>query len=240
MNTIFTLAVIAGMLGGSSEPTATAHQGSAIVESADAGEMAPRLDEVLALDSADAFDSVDHTQVEAGEPAAIGDTSTPSANGGGGTIWFLLGLLPLALPFLGTALSADRVTEYKDWGMVLKSYPVNASEVIYKGSLVVIDTDGYARAGVDTASYRCVGIAAESVTGGSADGDEEIQVISGVLALLPASSLAATDVPNIMYLVDDQTIDETTPANSVKVGRLHEYVSATSGWVHIPVGGTTE
>ena len=138
------------------------------------------------------------------------------------------------------ALSAARVTEYKDMGMVIKSYPVNASSVIYKGGLVVIDTDGYARPGVDTTGFRVVGIAAETITGGAADGDEEVQVISGILALLPASSLAATDVPNIMYLVDDQTIDETSPANSVKVGRLHEYVSATSGWVHIPVLGTTE
>lgn len=138
------------------------------------------------------------------------------------------------------ALTADRVTEYKDWGMVSKSYPVNAASVIFKGSLVAIDTDGFARPGVDTASFRVAGIAAESVTGGAADGDVEVEVLSGILVLLPASSIAATDVPNIMFLVDDQTIDETTPANSVKVGRLHEFVSATSGWVHIPVGGTTE
>lgn len=138
------------------------------------------------------------------------------------------------------ALSAATTREYKDWGMVEKSYPVNAGSVIYKGALVAIDTDGYARPAVDTANFRVVGIAAESVTGGASDGDEEVKVISGILVKLPASSLSATDVPNIMYVVDDDTIDETTPANSVKVGRLHEYVSATSGWVHIPAGGTTE
>lgn len=139
------------------------------------------------------------------------------------------------------ALSAARVTSFKDWGMVTKSYPVDKDAVIYKGGLVCIDTDGYARAGVDTANFRCVGIAAESVSGDTVtDGTEEVEVISGILALLEASSIAQTDVPNIMYLVDDQTFDETSPANNVKVGRLHEVVSATSGWVHIPVGGTTE
>lgn len=138
------------------------------------------------------------------------------------------------------ALSAARITNCKDWGMVLKRYPINAASVIYKGGLVVIDADGYARPGVDTANFRVVGIATENVTGGAADGDVTVEVMSGVLVELAATSIAATDVPNIMYLVDDQTFDETNPGNTVKVGRLHEVTSATKGWVHIPVGGTTE
>lgn len=138
------------------------------------------------------------------------------------------------------ALSAARITNFKDWGMVIKNYPINALSVIYKGGLVVIDAEGYARPAVDTSGFRVVGVAMETITGGAADGDETVDVMSGVLVELAASSIAQTDVPNIMYVVDDQTFDETSPANSVKVGRLHEVTSSTKGWVFIPPGGTTE
>lgn len=138
------------------------------------------------------------------------------------------------------ALSASKQRVWKDVCPTVKSHQVNAASVIYKGGLVVKDTDGYARPGVDTASFRVVGLAMEDVTGGSSDGDVEVKVLSGILVKLPATSLAKTDEDQIMYLVDDDTVDETTPANSVKVGRLIEYVSATEGWVYIPPFGTTE
>lgn len=168
------------------------------------------------------------------------DPSAPAPSGGLASTLAVLAALFMALPMLGTALSADRISTYKDWGMVIQSYPVNAASVIYKGALVVIDAEGYLRPAVDTAGFRVVGIAAESVTGGAADGDVECKVISGILVELEASSIAQTDVPNIMYVVDDQTFDETSPLNNVKVGRLHAVTSSTRGWVHIPPGGTTE
>ena len=41
-----------------------------------------------------------------------------------------------------------------------------------------------------------------------------------------------TQINDDMYSVDDQTFDETT-TNSIKVGKLAKYVSATEGWLDI-------
>ena len=50
--------------------------------------------------------------------------------------------------------------------------PVNAASVIHKGAIVALDTTGNAVPGADTAAFVVVGIARESVTGGTNDGDE--------------------------------------------------------------------
>lgn len=136
------------------------------------------------------------------------------------------------------ALSANRISNYKGTP-TLQRYPVNAASVIYKGALVVIDTDGYLRPAVDTTGFIVVGIATEAVTGGSADGDETCEVMANIVVELAASSIAQTSVPLKVYVVDDQTIDETTPANSVIAGLLVEVTSTTKGWVFIPPYGQT-
>lgn len=120
--------------------------------------------------------------------------------------------------------------------MIQSDYGVKASAVIYQGSLVMLDTGGYLVPAADTANCKVVGVADESATGTLVDGVTRCRVLSGATWKFAASSLVITnlDVP-LLYVVDDNTVDETSPANSVKAGSYATpYISATECWMSIP------
>lgn len=134
-----------------------------------------------------------------------------------------------------TVLSADRQTQARHAGM--QKYPVEAGETIYKGALVSIDDDGYLMPASDTAAHRVVGVADENVdNSGGADGALDCRVVSGRAFLFAASSITQAMLGDVMFVVDDQTFDETV-TNGVPCGRLVEFVSTTLGWIFIPSGG---
>jgi hypothetical protein len=124
-------------------------------------------------------------------------------------------------------LTADRQTQLKSPG--LKAYPVKAGITIYAGSIVMLDATGFAVPGANTASCVCAGIARARAVGGATDGAVWVQVEAPVIALLAATSITQAMVGRAMYVVDDQTIDDT--AANVAAGMLMEFVSTTSGWV---------
>ena len=129
------------------------------------------------------------------------------------------------------ALTASRDTHRKDLGVT--SYPVAAATTIYKGGMVALNSGGYLVAAADTAGLLVVGAAAENVDNSAgANGALSAQVRRGK-ARFNASSITQAMVGQIMYVVDDNTFDETTPANSVIAGILDEYVGATDGWLII-------
>ena len=130
-----------------------------------------------------------------------------------------------------TALAADRLTDTKLPGFF--SYPVAASTTIYAGALVCLNTDGYAVPAAATANFKVVGIArAQANNASGSAGDLRVLVDAPVIAKLGATSLAQAQVGETMYVVDDQTVDETA-TTQVTVGTLVEYISATQGWVLI-------
>ena len=134
-----------------------------------------------------------------------------------------------------TALAADRQTQARHAGM--QKYPVEAGETIYKGALVTIDNDGYLMPAQDTAAHRVVGVADENVDNSDgSDGDLDCRVVSGRAFLFVASSITQAMLGDVMFVVDDQTFDETV-TNDVPCGRLVEFVSTTSGYIFIPNGG---
>jgi len=119
----------------------------------------------------------------------------------------------------------------------LAAYPVYELVIIYKGSLVCVNTNGYAVPAADSASFYFVGVAAEYVDNSAgASGDKWVTVYRTGLFELPATSIAQAHVGDIMYVVDDGTFDETTPANSIICGRLQRYISATRGVLDISYG----
>jgi hypothetical protein len=126
----------------------------------------------------------------------------------------------------------------------LKSYLVADNVHIFKGAIVCVEpTYGYATPGADTAGYRVVGIAAEECDNtltGHAAGGKSVRVWHKGEFLLTATSITQVMTGQMMYLVDDATVDEVTVTNFVPVGILVEYVSATSGWVRLdsPYGET--
>jgi hypothetical protein len=119
----------------------------------------------------------------------------------------------------------------------LKSYLVADNVHIYKGALVCVEpTKGYALPGADTASYRFVGVAAEECDNtltGHAAGGKSVRVWHKGEFLLTATSITQVMTGQVLYLVDDETVDDVTVTNFVPVGVLVEYVSATSGWVRL-------
>lgn len=135
-----------------------------------------------------------------------------------------------------TALSANYARRSRGVGYTAL-FPLNAGSVVYKGGLVVLDADGYARPGTDTAGYVCAGVAVESKTGGAADGDVSVKVEFGKEFLFTASSItqAMLNTARAVYVVDDNTIDDSAGvSNYVFAGILTQYVSTTSGYVFVP------
>lgn len=138
------------------------------------------------------------------------------------------------------AATAARVTEFKGLqNAIYTEYPVEAGETIYQGCMVMVDTDGYLTHAADTVNCKVVGIADETVTNSGADGAAFCRVISNVTARFAASSVAIGDFDApLMYVVDNQTVDETSPANSVKAGvHVPPFLSATEAWVFFPAYG---
>lgn len=148
--------------------------------------------------------------------------------------WFkrlslLMGLIMLITVF-PMALSASADIPRKEAG--LQSFPVYANATIYKGALVCINSSGYAIAGANTAGNRFVGVAYEKIVGTSSSGAVNCRVYTMGTFKLTATSITQAMVGQMMYLVDDATVDDFT-SRAISVGTLVEYVSTTSGWVDI-------
>lgn len=135
-----------------------------------------------------------------------------------------------------TALSVDRNTTYRD-GVEIE-LPVYQSVKIYAGSLVCVNgSGGYAIPAADASGNIFMGVAMEQADNSSgSSGDITVRVRRKGVYKFGASSITQAMVGDLMYVVDDQTIDETSPGNSVVAGILVKYVSATVGWIDIEAG----
>ena len=146
----------------------------------------------------------------------------------------LLALLCLA-PVLGMALSADRATPYRE-GIEI-DFPVATGVKIYAGSLVCANASGYAVPGADTVNFKFIGVSMEQVDntlGGN--GAKSVRLRRTGVMEFKASSIAQSDVGKMMYLVNDETFDETNPGQGILCGVLVKYVSQTKGWIDIASG----
>lgn len=148
------------------------------------------------------------------------------------SLFVLLAAAAFVLEASRGALTADRPdSAIKEAGLL--SYPVAANVTIYKGGLVCINSSGYAVPASDTSGLsNVVGVAHEKVAGGSSNGTFNVRVRSNVAVLLNATSITQAMVGTEMFVVDDQTVDETA-SNGIRAGILQRYVSATSGWVFL-------
>jgi len=132
-------------------------------------------------------------------------------------------------------LTTDRITLTKLLG--LKSHPVAVVKVI-AGGMICANAAGFAAPAADTAGFRMLGVGKETVDNSAGvAGDLNVKVEVPILALLGATSITQAMVGDMMYVVDDQTFDDTKGTNGVKAGILVEYVSATEGWILIKEAG---
>lgn len=124
--------------------------------------------------------------------------------------------------------------------IVRTEHEVKAGAVCLQGGIAMADANGFVLPATDTAAQYVVGIFEKSVTGGSASGDKKVGVLSGGAWRFAASSVtrAMLNTSPLMYVVDDNTVDETSPANSLKAGfMIAPFISTTEIWLQIPVGG---
>jgi hypothetical protein len=131
------------------------------------------------------------------------------------------------------ALTRDRATSYREGVEV--EYPVAASARIYAGSLVCVDTSGYAAPAADASGFKFAGVALEQVDNSAgANGAVSVRLRRAGVFEFDAASITQAMVGDAMYVVDDHTFDDAAgPANDVRVGQLVKYVSATKGWIDI-------
>lgn len=142
------------------------------------------------------------------------------------------------------ALAAARNTQILGEGGTpkLTSYPVLNAVKIYKGSIVVITSAGYAKPGVSAASLKTVGIALETVdnTDGSA-GDVDVQVYQAVGCFSQnGAAFDISDVGGLCYVYDDATVTQDSTSRSI-AGTVYD-VDDNGVWVYMglaaPVDGT--
>jgi len=130
------------------------------------------------------------------------------------------------------ACTADRQTVYRE-GVELE-FPVKGATKIFAGSMVAVDSTGYAVPAGNTAGHRLLGIAleqADNLSGGN--GGLVIRVRTAGVFEFGATSISQASVGATMYVVDDQTFDDVDPGQGVVCGKLMKYVSATKGWIKI-------
>lgn len=135
------------------------------------------------------------------------------------------------------ALTADKNRRSRGSARHL-SLPVDGGSVIYKGAIVAIDANGYAIPASDAAGLQVAGIAYEKVDNSAgANGAKRVRVEFDAEFLMDCASITQAMVGDLMEVVDDQTVDDAAGAgtvNNINLGRLTEFVSATSGWVFVP------
>jgi hypothetical protein len=132
-----------------------------------------------------------------------------------------------------SALTKDRATAYRD-GIEI-DFPVAANTKIFAGSLVCVNSGGYAVPGADSAGLKFMGVAMSQVDNSAgANGDKSLRVRRSGAFEFDAASITQAMVGDPMYAVDDHTFDDAGgPTNDIKVGVLVKYVGATKGWIDI-------
>jgi len=127
------------------------------------------------------------------------------------------------------ALTEDRNTKLTE-GKIF-SYPVAASTKIYAGSLVALNSSGYAVPASDTAGLRVVGRAEEQVDNSTgSNGDKSVQVREGIF-LFAGSGLTDADVGKNALVSDDQTISVAPTTNNIFAGVIKKVESTTEAWI---------
>lgn len=101
---------------------------------------------------------------------------------------------------------------------------------LYEGTLISLNTSGYATNASDTANEKFVGVARKEVDNSAgAAGDKDVLVwASGVVEVAAGWSAAQGDVGKQVYASDNQTVNlAANLTNDVLVGRIVEVVSAS-------------
>jgi len=117
-------------------------------------------------------------------------------------------------------------------------YPVKGSTKLYEGSLICLDANGYAVEANDTANYKFVGVAMETVNNTGADGAALIRVLKeGIFKFKTSGTF--TDPTHLATKVRPTGTGDTVAqgaGTNVSVGYIVDIVTeagTTYVWVNI-------
>ena len=119
-----------------------------------------------------------------------------------------------------------RAAPYAGGGYVL-DVPVGATEEIYQGSFVTLDTSDKFAAAL-TVPDAMFGMSLERATGGSSNGDVTCKVLCEAVIQHAIGSIAQASIGKPVYATDDQTLTITNDGSDTPIGIL----------VNVPVTGT--
>jgi hypothetical protein len=137
------------------------------------------------------------------------------------------------------ALSADAPRDFLEslnGGFVIDA-PILASEVIYRGAAVSVDSSGYFNAlQVDEAF---VGVALEQKTGTATSAEETVKVQVGGVVSVPISGVTVAAVGVGCFATDDGTF---TLANTTaeSIGRIIHVPATGTAWVKLKDPGESQ
>lgn len=111
-------------------------------------------------------------------------------------------------------------------------FTVKAANTIYAGTIVAIDSTGYAVPASDASGLLVAGIAQHYAAAG-----ETITVKSGVFGMTNAASpnacSNASNMNNLIYVADDQTVSTSAGSNAVKAGVMRYVGEDGTVWTEI-------
>ncbi len=123
-----------------------------------------------------------------------------------------------------TTLATDKPRPYEVGDM--REYPMIASDIIYEGAAVGLNTSGYARP--LEAGDTFVGFAIANVANTGAAGAKRVRVRAcGTIQIPVTGASALTDVNSAVYASDDDTFTLTESTNS-RIGKVTNWISGTT------------
>lgn len=124
------------------------------------------------------------------------------------------------------ALTKDRNTPSRGAGRVIP-IPVAASTEIFAGGGVCVNAAGFAVPASDTSGLIPMGLCKKGVDNSSgSNGDKTVLVYQVGTFEMVASGMAQSNVGDVVYWSDDQTVAAST-TNSIKAGQIVAFTSAT-------------
>lgn len=110
-----------------------------------------------------------------------------------------------------------------------ESFPVSASQTIYQGALIGLDSSGYARHASDASTQTFVGVANQYVDNSTgASGAVNVQVYTQGAILLPTTGTVAQNDP--VYVNSDEKVAASGSLATAGVFVGHALTSPTSGY----------
>lgn len=131
-----------------------------------------------------------------------------------------------------TAATEGRNTKRRNGDQL--SFPA-AAALVLAGTIVALNTSGYAVGGSTAADLVVVGVAEETVDNSAgAAGDLNVPVRRGVFAFANSASadaIANTDYGSTCYLVDNQTVAKTDGGSTRSAAGIVRGVDSNGVWV---------